>query len=50
LLKIKKENDRSFSTVIYDIENMKKLEKIVKEGIENGKIVEPRSYFENYKL
>lgn len=48
LLKIKKENDRSFTAVMNDLENIKQIENIVKDRMSTGKIHKPRTSYDNY--
>ncbi|CDW71649.1 UNKNOWN [Stylonychia lemnae] len=50
MLKIKKENERSFAAVMEDIELQRQMQELVRNKLINGEASEPRSSYDNYNL
>lgn len=50
LLKIKKEDNKSFAEMMKNIESKKSIENIVRQKVEQGKAQKPWSAYDNYNL
>lgn len=50
LLKIKKEDNKSFADIMKNIESKKQIETIVREKVTSGKATKPWSIYDNYNL